>query len=107
MSCSATFLPYEDHVISRSTSKEPCPSNSRVVASIPDGRTFPLVVFAFLRTDEVDLHFHMFPDKLLTQKLASFLSIMCLLRIRKSDREMSATPYVLEKTHFGALVELS
>ena len=57
--------------------------NVRVLVTSTNGSALPLLKLTLFRTDKVDMHLDMLANQLFAEELASFLSVVCLLRIRK------------------------
>lgn len=86
MSCSAIFL--------SSRSKESHKGSTagfdvRVLITVADGYALPLVVFAVLWTNEVDMYLDVLSNQALAEEFSCFLRIICLFRIRKSHGPVS------------------
>lgn len=85
----------------------------RVLVPIANCGTFSrlhLPVFTGRLTNKINVDLDMLSDSFFAQKLSSFLSIICLLGIGKSNLVLSGTNRLwdrYETTYFGARVELS
>lgn len=57
----------------------------RALVSVSNRCTFTLFIFTIPRTNEINRNFDMLANKLLAKEFASFLSIVCLLRVGESE----------------------